>query len=50
MLNQPFYRLLSNISFDSLSYNKWQCKDQDILSKENSDFITQFSSFFMFLP
>lgn len=42
MLNQPSYRLLSNISFNSipiLSYHRWLRKDQDILSsKEKSDF------------
>jgi len=42
MSNQPSYRLLSNISFNSipiLSYHRWQRKDQDILSsKEKSDF------------
>lgn len=52
MSDQPSYRLLSNISFNSipiLSYHRWQRKDQDILSsKEKSDFakVAQFS----FLP
>lgn len=49
MSNQPSYRLLSNISFNSipiLSYHRWQRKDEDILSsKEKSDFakVAQFS-------
>lgn len=54
MSNQPSYRLLSNISFNSipiLSYHRWQRKDEDILSsKEKSDFakVAQFS--FLLLP
>ena len=50
MSNQPSYRLLSNISFNSipiLSYHRWhQRKDEDIISsKEKSDFakVAQFS-------
>ena len=37
MPDQPFYRLLSNISFNAIPYSR-QCKDQDILSKEKSEF------------